>query len=300
MFHCKFIESNNCNEAIFSFLTLSKEAGWTITSSSDGIAYSIEHSGTGINGLDNNYAWFVLHSPLGRELLFQRGKKSNDWWVSYSPKFGFKAGSTLNRPSAMDEGRLLHNNFGKPTTIDESINKWCFGIDDTSELFYFVALANNNNVCIFIAMDTYSLHEDSSALLFNTNYYSKYMLYFENGLCIKKQLDNWPPGNNYLHKILTISNGSLYDSMLYVDGILFPWTDKAIPTPNVIAPILIKPKIIPIKKKLINYKMIGKVVTSEGIKYHSWISIGEPDFTGAKTNIHNLTDIYIADKWKNR
>lgn len=302
MFICKFINSNNYDNIIFEFIGLTKMAGWKMSSSSDGIAYEIEHSGKDVNGLGNNFAWFILTMPSGKELLFQRGKKHTNWWLSYSPMQGLTKGSTISRPYAMDEGRLLHDSFGRPISLSGNISKWCFGVSDSSEAFYFIAMSEINNVCIFLAMDEIKTYEDSSALMFGTSYTSKQLFYFENGKCENKIIDNWVFGSNYKFESLSLDNGSLHKDMLYVDNLLLPWASTDCPTPAP-ATITTEIKIETKNKQLlknnnINYKMIGQLYLNGQITYHSWVVKGFPDFTGEMSKVAGLTNIYVADKWK--
>lgn len=93
------LSHSNGAESIFILKRLLKQAGWTVLSSSDGITYNsigdqITHSGTGANGMNNNYAWFRIEDPASlREYVIQRYTNHYQWKWHYSASDGFTGGA---------------------------------------------------------------------------------------------------------------------------------------------------------------------------------------------------------------
>jgi hypothetical protein len=278
MFHCKFA-TDEFDAAIFSFIELALGAGWTMPMSSDGIAYEIKHDGNNVNGLGNNLAWFVLRTRNRLELLFQRGKKPNMWFVSHSDK-PYVGGTNLSKPQAADEIKLFHNGFDGPDKFD--VDKWCFGIDDEFDAFYFVGIKQNIDFGIVydMTLET-SAHGNKKK--------------FAVGNLFKTNVDilrpvRWP-------------TGSVYNGHLVVENILVPWTAPEVPTPFSPPLPIVETKTkqsIPVAKpkSSMKYKMIGKLVVDGEASYHGWVVSGSPDFKGEYAKVSGLEHIYVADKWK--
>lgn len=104
--------------AVFQLKTALKEAGWTVPWSSDGVERvgagdRLIVPGTGVGGLANPRASFVLRQPLAggpwaasrRELCFQ-GSGSIGWRVKYA-RSPFSGGGLVKSPSAPDEQFVL-------------------------------------------------------------------------------------------------------------------------------------------------------------------------------------------------
>lgn len=90
-----FVFNNNYfpptgSAAIFAYKQLLKSIGWIVKASSDG-SYSfsntsdiIDHPGTGVGGMGNQYAYFLIQQPTGgRQLCFQQAFDQS-WRICYS------------------------------------------------------------------------------------------------------------------------------------------------------------------------------------------------------------------------
>ena len=108
--------------AMFVLKALLKQAGWTVTTSGDGLlAYSavtdvITTITTGAGGMDNPRAWFVVQMPGStRAFCIQRNTASGastgrNWRIKYSKSNGFTTGSpnaTVVPSTGGDEHVLL-------------------------------------------------------------------------------------------------------------------------------------------------------------------------------------------------
>jgi len=117
--------------AMWLLRALLVSAGWTVPKDSDGSNYSntgaqITGAGTGANGIDNNYAWYVIVMPgCSRSFMFQRSTNSYTWTVRYSPAAGFVGGSpnATTPPTATDSVLCFNaaNLFGN--TVNEDM-RW--------------------------------------------------------------------------------------------------------------------------------------------------------------------------------
>lgn len=89
----------NAVEAVFRLKELLKNAGSIIAASGDGLSASgiatypytshadvITGFGSGANGMNNNYAWFIVKLPDGRMFGFQRGTSTMQWRNKYMPR----------------------------------------------------------------------------------------------------------------------------------------------------------------------------------------------------------------------
>ncbi len=87
-YSCNQITPDNGADAMFQFKQALKAVGWTVPKSSDGttaVAADIIATGSsGITGLANNNAWFVIKEPGGnRSYCVQRGTDNTVWRIKY-------------------------------------------------------------------------------------------------------------------------------------------------------------------------------------------------------------------------
>jgi hypothetical protein len=278
MFTCKLLETSDYDVALFELKELLLSVGWSVPIASS--KWSTVKS------------WFVLRHPVNEmEFLFQRGKKSNQWWISCSEQ-RFSGGTDMIRPTVINEEKLFHNGAGEANKI-KTVKKWCYGVSDTS--FYMIGLDGSRiEFCIF--------NDNKIVFCGNRLHHSAKML--DDGKFISIDAPNvvGSSGENFIAKKVSQPNGSIFENQLVIDGVLFPWTIDVAPVefspppePAVIAPIVKTNS--PVKSKY-KYKMVGKLDNNNEITYHSWVVIGSPDFAGDKAKIGPLTNIYIADRWK--
>ena len=149
-----------CAVAVYTLKTLLKAAGWTVPKSSDGTNYNasgdeITSGGSGLHGMDNNKAWFVIQMPgCSRSFCLQRqtttgANTSNKWRIKYSKSAGFVGGtpSNVQVPSAADEEVLLGTGTdGSPGFSD-------FFQQSTDGTIRFNALANDAAPYDFLTWD---------------------------------------------------------------------------------------------------------------------------------------------------
>lgn len=99
---------------MFYFKNLLKSAGWSVTSSGDGISvYSstgdiLTGLSTGASGIANNRSWFAIRSPdLANSFVFQNtvaGGTTGQWRIKWSPGGTFNTGgSATTSRSASNE-----------------------------------------------------------------------------------------------------------------------------------------------------------------------------------------------------
>lgn len=102
--------------ALFRLKEVLKAAGWVVPRSSDGSQVgnvdAISYGGAGVEGMDNNRAWFVIRQPgsPAREFCFQivtAGAQGYMWRVKYSGAGGFTGGTATQVGSAPDEVVLV-------------------------------------------------------------------------------------------------------------------------------------------------------------------------------------------------
>lgn len=115
-------------QSIYALKEMLKQAGWVVSSSSDGTTYNatgdeITHGGSGAGGMANNRAWFRISNPNDVEYVIQRSTSLNyQYRVKCSPANRFIGGSpnATTVPSATDEGILL----GGGTDASPSFETW--------------------------------------------------------------------------------------------------------------------------------------------------------------------------------
>ena len=123
---------NSCDMLYYLKQTL-KQAGWTVTRSSDGITFNssgdqITGYGTGAGGMNNASAWFVVRAPGAvagstRQFLFQRpSSNANCISMWYSQSAGFTGGGISTAPTATDSQQILNvTGFSSAATYRYSI-----------------------------------------------------------------------------------------------------------------------------------------------------------------------------------
>lgn len=109
----------NCCDMLFYLKQTLKQAGWTVTRSSDGLTLNstgdqITGYGTGAGGMNNASAWFVVKAPGAvagstRQFLFQRpSSNANCISMWYSQSAGFTGGAAATAPTATDSQLILN------------------------------------------------------------------------------------------------------------------------------------------------------------------------------------------------
>jgi hypothetical protein len=102
------------NETMFQFKQKMKLAGWTVSSSGDGLsAYGatsdvITGYVAGANGLGNNRSWYVLREPGGRREYSIQRVSNQSYRIKYSAlaRFVIGAPNSTTTPDATDEQTL--------------------------------------------------------------------------------------------------------------------------------------------------------------------------------------------------
>lgn len=105
-------------EVIYYLKQTLKQAGWTVTSSSDGTTYNstgdqITKAGSGAGGLNNASAWFVVKQPgsvagAQRQIMIQKITGEYNWTVKLSCASGFSGGNATTAPTASDSQTLAN------------------------------------------------------------------------------------------------------------------------------------------------------------------------------------------------
>jgi hypothetical protein len=121
--------------------------GWQVSSSSDGISFSsnsdiIVSPGFDAGGISNEYSWFVITAPSGRQLVFQLTSEPSNFFIGYSKSGAYTGGSTTTRPTATDECILLNNGgFLAASGFETSAYPKCivhFGADTSGANSFYI------------------------------------------------------------------------------------------------------------------------------------------------------------------
>lgn len=92
--------------------------GWTVVSSSDATSYSLTSDIlTEESDLNNIGAWFVIESPINKQLLIYKTGNTSYFMVLYSRDGYFTGGDESNRPTAIDEEIIWANSGGTSGAI---------------------------------------------------------------------------------------------------------------------------------------------------------------------------------------
>lgn len=202
------------------FKGLITNAGWILEGAGDGVSNFnnsgsagsiITGSGTGAHGFNNSGAWARLRTPTGsRELLFQRGNATYNWWVQYSFSAGFTGGSpsATTAPTATDAYGIVGGNSNGVNTFNTNDGSYRQQIacDSASPYgFYSITYPTGGGDCNSIQMmDPMSFDSsDNDPYVFmfsNGNINSNRIFPFGNSVainCAATRIDTAPGNTSY-------------------------------------------------------------------------------------------------------
>jgi len=172
---------NACDQFYYFKQTL-KQAGWTVTKSSDGTTVNasgdrITGYATGSAGLNNSGAWYVLQAPgavagATRQICVQRYTVAYSFTVTYSYSAGFTGGSATVAPTATDSQTMAACSFSSSATYRFSI-----GADNASPygfyMFAFPTGGGNPYSCLImdpLAAGTYNSSDVDPYILYSPGF----------------------------------------------------------------------------------------------------------------------------------